>query len=131
VKTETPDVCVTVSWKVCRIAVALCYVYSQLVRMYKVLINPIIQSKTRLISHATTLNRESIVTCRPIARERVTNTFPWKWILGNQLTTEHVSVNTGVQQEFPWILIRYITGNSEHYSWKSVVVQIGIERDQN
>jgi hypothetical protein len=26
---------------------------------------------------------------------------------------EHVSVDNGVQQAFPWILIRYITGNSD------------------
>jgi hypothetical protein len=38
------------------------------------------------------------VTCRPIARERV---------------DPHVSVDTGIQQAFPWILIRCITGHSD------------------
>jgi hypothetical protein len=49
-----------------------------------------------------------IVTCSPIARERVTNAFPWRWIFRNQLVTAHVSVDTNHQQTFPWIRIRCI-----------------------
>jgi hypothetical protein len=34
------------------------------------------------------------VTCGPTARDRATNVFPYRWILGNQLVTEHISVDT-------------------------------------
>jgi hypothetical protein len=34
------------------------------------------------------------VTCEPIASKRVINTIPYRWILGHQFVTEHVSVDT-------------------------------------
>jgi hypothetical protein len=49
----------------------------------------------------------------PLLGNELTKTFPRRWILGNQFVTELVSVETGVQQAFPWVLIRYITGNSD------------------
>jgi hypothetical protein len=51
-KTEDPSACATVKWKVCRIAIALYYpVVSSCVNVYRS-INPIIQLRTRLISHS-------------------------------------------------------------------------------
>jgi hypothetical protein len=40
------------------------------------------------------------VTCRPIARERVKKTFPYRWILGKKLVTEHVSMDKKMQAVF-------------------------------
>jgi hypothetical protein len=52
-KTEKPSAYVTVNCKGCRIVITLYYLWSRVVWMYKVSINPIIQSKTHLISHPT------------------------------------------------------------------------------
>jgi hypothetical protein len=55
---------------------------------------------------------EDIVTCRPTAKERMRNTFSQRQILGNQLVTEHVSVDTSDQQTgFSRILTRLIRGS--------------------
>jgi hypothetical protein len=59
-------------------------------------------------THEFIYNTIHIVTCRPFARERVTNTFPWRWILGNQLVTEHVSWDTKM---------KYVSTESD--SWKA------------
>jgi hypothetical protein len=54
VKTENPSACVTVSDSAVLPVVPSC--------VYKVSINPIIQSKPRLISHAQTSTRDNIMT---------------------------------------------------------------------
>jgi hypothetical protein len=42
----------------------------------------------------------------PLLGNALTNIFPWRWILGNQV----VFVDTNDQQTFPWIRMRYIKG---------------------
>jgi hypothetical protein len=51
VKTVNPSACVTVNSKMCRSEIAL-YLPVVLSGVYKVSINPITQSRTRLLSHA-------------------------------------------------------------------------------
>jgi hypothetical protein len=53
-----------------------------------------------------------IVTCRPIARERVCR-FPWRRIHGHQLVMEPVSVDTRDQQTFSWMWMRCIRGEQK------------------
>jgi hypothetical protein len=52
----------------------------------------------------------------PLLGNKIINMFPWRWLLGNQLVTENVSVDMSDQQTFSWILICYKTGNSEQNS---------------
>jgi hypothetical protein len=59
VKTENPSSGVTVNCKVCRSAIALQLPVPS--GVYEVSINPIIQSRTRLISHAQTPTRGNIL----------------------------------------------------------------------
>jgi hypothetical protein len=49
----------------------------------------------------------------PLLGNELTNTFPWRWIVGNQFVMDYVSVDIGVQQAFPSILICYIRGHSD------------------
>jgi hypothetical protein len=52
VKTENPSACATVNWKVRKSAIALCCLYLNVIKrecVTKVLINPIIRTRTRLI----------------------------------------------------------------------------------
>jgi hypothetical protein len=57
---------------------------------------------------------DNIMTCRPIARERVGKHVPmemdsWK----PTRYGEHVTVDKGDEQAFPWIRICYVTGDPD------------------
>jgi hypothetical protein len=63
VEREFPSACATVSWKVCKSAIALCCLYFNLFKrecVTKVLINPIIRTRTRLIRRVYQPTRHSI-----------------------------------------------------------------------
>jgi hypothetical protein len=68
----------------------------------------IIQFLKYLIHLMAILFYLNIVTCRPIARERVDKHASMETGSWNHLVTEHVSVDTSGQQTFPWIRIRNI-----------------------
>jgi hypothetical protein len=66
VETENPSACATVNWKVSKSAIAL---YLSMIKelVTKVLINPIIRTRTRYFRQAYTPTRDNIVTCKGFA----------------------------------------------------------------
>jgi hypothetical protein len=59
VKTENPSVCATVNWKLCKPEIALYCLYLSVIKrecVTKVLINPIIRTRTRHFVTRTTLH---------------------------------------------------------------------------
>jgi hypothetical protein len=63
VKTENPNACATVNWKVCKSAIALCYVYLSITKcecVTQLLIYLIIRIRTRPLSGVYHPTRHSI-----------------------------------------------------------------------
>jgi hypothetical protein len=68
-KTENPSACETVNCKVCKSAIALCYLYLSIIKrqcVTEVLINPIIRTRTRHSRHAYHPTRDNIYTVQVV-----------------------------------------------------------------
>jgi hypothetical protein len=67
----------------------------------------------------------------PLLGNKLINTFPQRLFLGNQLDTEHISMDTSDKQTFPSIPIRYIRGCSDQNEVRGPLIREGAPQEQN